>query len=160
MPPLRQMRLQAKMCIRDRPTAPVPAYKSSHVDSASAAGSPAHSTLNSVSRTRSAVGRISRPGNDRSVRRRYCPAITLISSGSLNRYNSCAIPGPQGLEPESIAARSGTAEAVPFLKPFRRNGLSSRKTRQAASLREIQLSAQPFRFAFSQLRSINRCLTR
>jgi len=71
---IRAPRLRASM-----PTAPVPAYKSSQVDSANADGSPAHSTLNSVSRSRSDVGRISSPGKDRSVRRRYCPAITLIT---------------------------------------------------------------------------------
>ena len=62
---IRAPRLSASM-----PTAPVPAYKSSHTDVASASGSPADSTLNRVSRNRSAVGRISRPGNERNVRRR------------------------------------------------------------------------------------------
>src|ERR1700690_1105302 len=60
------------------PTAPVPAYKSSQADSSSAAGSPEHRTLNRVSRSRSAVGRISIPDNDRNIRRRYSPAMTLI----------------------------------------------------------------------------------
>ena len=71
---MRAPRLKASI-----PTAPVPAYKSIQVESANAAGFPAHNTLNSVSRSRSDVGRISSPGSDRSKRRRYSPAITLIN---------------------------------------------------------------------------------
>ncbi len=100
---MRAPRLRASM-----PTAPVPAYKSSHVDPASAAGSPAHNTLKSVSRSRSAVGRISRPGKDSNVRRRYWPAITRIGSSLIV---------------------------------------------------SVFLPAQPFRFAFSHLRGVNRCLS-
>src|SRR4030088_2010084 len=117
---IRAPRLSASM-----PTAPVPAYKSNHVDSASAAGSPAQSTLNSVSRSRSAVGRISSPGNDRNVRRRYCPAITLMGSPSQR-------PRGDGLAPSQLAS---------FLLAPPAGDAESRVST------EDVLSAQPFRFA-------------
>jgi len=99
---IRAPRLSASM-----PTAPVPAYKSIQVDSANAAGSPEQSMLNSVSRRRSAVGRISVPGSDRNVRRRYSPAITLI------------VRNPSFLATIFRSDRANVSSAQPFRFPFR-----------------------------------------
>src|SRR5581483_1164857 len=58
------------------PTAPVPAYRSSHLLPSRAAGLALQRTLNNVSRKRSDVGRVSIPGRETRGRRRYLPAIT------------------------------------------------------------------------------------
>src|SRR5215467_11314199 len=61
------------------PTAPVPAYKSTHTEPASRSGFPAVNTLKRVSRRRSDVGRIPIPGNERIGLLRNFPAMTRIS---------------------------------------------------------------------------------
>src|SRR3954447_855805 len=60
------------------PTAPVPAQRSSHTLPSKASMLPADSTLNRVSRRRSAVGRKSRPRNECRERLRNFPAITRM----------------------------------------------------------------------------------
>ena len=81
------------------PTAPVPANRSNQVDPASASGFPAVRRLNSVSRRRSEVGRISSPRSERSGLLRNFPAITRMSANfpaknskdsNLNRRNGHA----------------------------------------------------------------------
>src|SRR5687768_17381982 len=67
---MRAPRLRASM-----PTAPVPAYASIHTESASG-GEPVASTLKSVSRRRSEVGRTFASGGDFSRRLRNFPAMT------------------------------------------------------------------------------------
>ncbi len=63
------------------PTAPEPAYKSRNC-APSIRGA---STLNSVSRSRSLVGRVASPGRSPSVRERYVPAMMRIASSAYRK---------------------------------------------------------------------------
>src|SRR5262249_33224302 len=89
------------------PTAPVPANRSSQTVPTSAQGLPALNTLNSVSRKRSEVGRMSMPRSDCSGRLRYLPAMTRTA------YSLCH-------DHSNPACRIKAAKAYAKLVCFRR----------------------------------------
>src|SRR6202035_498478 len=86
---------------------------------------PAVSTLNNVSRKRSAVGRRSRPGNDRSRLLRNFPAMTLIvnPAGAPAFVFSPALPAGE------------TKGLLSFARPGSLRGLSRRRQLQPRHLR-------------------------
>src|SRR5215470_737699 len=106
--------LRAPRLIASIPTAPLPANRSSQTES----GTLGATTLKSVSRRRSEVGRVDVPGGASNLRLRNFPAITRIGPVlSLTTHNLTyritiqGLPGPQN------------EKLVSFYRAVRRRGL-------------------------------------